>query len=73
MSEKFSNLWLLGKADVSGNGRRAVLAARDLNVIQFNLIKGDGLGVDALLFGAARDRECNLTQINKMDCATRWG
>ena len=39
------------------------------NVIQFNLIKGAGLVVDALfrLFRAARYLECNLIEINKTD------
>ena len=54
MSKRFSNLWLLGKADVVLVD--AFLWHEDLNVIQFNLIKGTGLVVDALfpLFRAAR-------------------
>ena len=47
MSKRFSNLWLLGKEDVAVVD--ALLQHDDLNVIQFNLIKGTGLVVDALL------------------------
>ena len=65
MSEKFSNLWLLGKADVEAVDA-LFLQHVTWNVIQFNLIEGDGLGVCAL-FRAARSQECNLIQINKMD------
>ena len=65
MSEKFSNLWLLRKANVEAVDA-LFLQHVTWNVIQFNLMKGAGLGVDAL-FRAARDQEGNLIQINKMD------
>ena len=39
MSKRFSNLWLQGKADVA-----AVDGTKTWNVIQFNLMKGAGLG-----------------------------
>ena len=53
MSEKFSNLWLLGKADVEAVNA-LFLQHLTWNVIQFNLIKGAGLGVDALFHAAPR-------------------
>ena len=45
-----------------GGGR----STKTWNVIQFHVIKGAGLLVDAL-FRAARNLECNLIQINKTD------
>ena len=55
-----------------GGGRRAVLAARAWNVIQFNLINGAGLGSTRCSVQRV-DRECNLIQINKMDCVCALG